>query len=363
MSIVCGALLSLCSPALAQTIDPQIKGVWDGVVAGKPVRACFNEPDDYQSFGAYYYRAHLEPIHLRHGKEQSRDEYVEGWPWEPGVAVWRIEKLTDKEVSGSWRHGRRTSSFRLTKVAGLKLGEDMTPCGSPIFHQPRLDGIRIGSKPAIQDGVRYAKLTLEYPDRKEVGVSTFALIGTSAAVRRINARLAKPFRGNPPEWHDCELTAADGNSSGGLSERIEPKLFAGKWLTAMQYDEAYCGGVHPDSWFTPMTFDLQTGNVVDLSKWLTKAAGNPKFSALLFAGWARGHDPECRETVEESVNRFSLDLELTRKGIAFYPNDLPHAAQACGDELLVPYAKVGPYLTLEGRKNVASLQAHFARKR
>ena len=36
---------------------------------------------------------------------------------------------------------------------------------------------------------------------------------------------------------------------------------------------------------------------------------------------------------------------------------------ACGDEFFVPFAKLDPYLTSEGRKNVAALQAEVGSKR
>jgi hypothetical protein len=350
------------SPATGAAEPPNFAGVWDGTIGDLPVRACFNEPDEREGFGTYYYKSHLQPISLRRMEDADRT-YGEGYPWEKKIPRWSLDKVTTGEIVGRWSNGQHQLSIHLTRVAGLALKEDETPCGSTLFQEPRLQGIHIATKPAVKDGVRYSRLILEYPDHKGVGVETFALVGIAPALRHINLQLRKPFSGNPPDWHDCEVNAANSNSSGGQSETYEPTMFTRRWLSAKEYVETYCGGAHPDSWAISHTFDLRTGREVDLSNWFNKQVGQAGFRRLLFAGWTRGEDAECREVVEQSVRAFALDIEMTRTGMIFTPNGLPHAVAACGDEFFVPFAKLARYLTPEGQKQIAALRTETIAKR
>lgn len=360
-AIITSILALQSSWGFAAAEQPSLAGVWEGTVGNQPVRACFNEPGVRDGFGAYYYKAHLQPIYLR-PLENEPGTYVEGYPWEKQIPQWILDKVTEDKITGRWSKDRHELSFRLVRLPGLTLKEDETPCSSSLFHAPRLRGIHLVSQPASKDGFRYTRLVFEYPDHTELDVETFALPGRTPAVLRLNANLRKPLEGNPPEWHQCELTAAASNSNGGLSDRTELRMVTRRWLNAVRFVEAYCGGAHPDSWYTPHTYDLQTGREVDLSKWLNGRVGTPTFRRLFFANGGRD-DHDCKDFVEQSVRAFALDIELKKNGLAFKPNDLPHVVQACGDESFISFAKLAPYLTPEGRKNIAALAAEVAAKR
>jgi len=345
--------------ALADPNASSVEGVWDGKVGSMPIRACFNQSEYGEGFGVYYYNAHLQLIQLRELKDSS-GTYVEGFPWDKDAPQWRIGKVSDHELSGEWRNGGKTLPFRLARTPWLRLAEDETPCSSKLFYEPRLRGIRIAVGTAEPPDPRYHRLVLEYPDQKDVGVETIELAGKTPAIRQINAQLRKPFEGNPPEWHECELIAGGGSSSGGWSESWEPKMFGRKWLSVTRYVETYCGGPHPDSWTSSHTYDLQSGREVDLSKWLNKSVGEAAFRRLLLDASGRGDDADCSEVVEQSIEGFALDIELRRNGLAFTPNNLPHVVQACGDEAFISFAELRPYLSTEGKRNVVALQAEFA---
>ena len=83
----------------------------------------------------------------------------------------------------------------------------------------------------------------------------------------------------------------------------------------------------------------------------------PSFRRLVIGRW-KG-DGDCADTIgtEEWWN-----IELNRTGFVFTPN-LAHVVQACEEDFKVPFAKLTDYLTPEGRKNVAALQAELTSRR
>ena len=54
-------------------------------------------------------------------------------------------------------------------------------------------------------------------------------------------------------------------------------------------------------------------------------------------------------------------LDLRRDGIAFTP-DLPRIVMACGDELVVSFRDLQPFLNATGKREVAALQAELAKR-
>ena len=90
----------------------------------------------------------------------------------------------------------RLEDIRLSKP----ISGDESPCASPLFHRPRLEGLRTLSSRAAMDGVAYTKLTLDLRGRFDSHFESFALDGTSAAAQRINAALGQGLAGDPPSW-------------------------------------------------------------------------------------------------------------------------------------------------------------------
>jgi hypothetical protein len=56
------------------------------------------------------------------------------------------------------------------------------------------------------------------------------------------------------------------------------------------------------------------------------------------------------------------NIELNRTGFVFTPS-VAHVVQACEEDVKVSFAKLAPYLTQEGKRNVAALQAQAASPR
>jgi hypothetical protein len=353
---------ALSAPAGAAE-GPAWHGVWQGTIGTLPVRACFADKE-YGSEGAYYYLRHLRAIPLEQ-LEKRGSAWVEQDGRDPKRPRWTF-KVVGAILSGTWSDGRGSLPFRLTRMPGLKPGQPA--CGSLLFNQPRLKRAPIVMGQARIDGVRYTKLTFRPgPQFPDVEIVTFALDRPGPAAQRINQRLREPLRGpaERSEWFRCmrtslAATARDGDYHVG----IEPVMASGRWLAARHWQEGSCGGASPFNSTASRTFDLSSGAEVALQNWLngraiargaagpgSPAALRPAFRQFLLAR-AKPRDADCREAV---ANEEYWDIGLRRAGLRFSPS-LPRVVQACGEEILVPFSRLTPYLSAQGSAGVASLR-------
>lgn len=354
-------MLALIALLAAQAAPSALPGVWEGHVGNLPIRACFVERE-WGPFGAYYYMSQrrligLEPI------EGARATFREGFDEGGAAPRWQIQSATATRLQARWTSGRRVLQVQLTRVAVT--GEE-GPCGSMAFHQPRLEGIRTVETAASMDGVAYRRIRLDPGTRFEASVESFALDGEGEATRRINAALARPFAGDPPEWFDCMRAPLEtGAMEGDLAETYAPAMISRRWLSVNHNYDASCGGAHPSSGLVYETYDRTSGAEVDLFDWFVPAAVRqervegaddelrtvlPPLRDVILAGWRP--EGECGEVVREAE---FWNIGLRRDGFVFSPS-LAHVVQACGEEFNVPFARVRSLLTREGQSNLEGLR-------
>ena len=361
-------LLALAVAAAPAPAD--LSGVWEGTVGTLPVRACFVHRE-FADFGAYFYLSQRRVIGLE-AEEGEGSAFRETGDSGAGGPRWRIEGADGDRLTAQWTNGHRALPVRLSRVSRV-VGEE-TSCSSMDFHRPRLDGVRTVTTRASLDGTSYRRLTLDAGGRFESSFETFALDGDGEAVRRINAALAEPLSGDPPHWFECiQGSLAFMPHEGSSDESLRPVLIAGRWLSVAHHWDGFCGGAHPDSSNSYRTFDLTSGNEVDLHSWFNDAAVErqhlaevnedivtvrPALRDFVLSGWTP-EDPECRDVIRDQEY---WSIGLTPRGMAFLP-DLPHVVQACGEEFLVPFARLGPFLTTEGAANLRDLAVELAARR
>jgi hypothetical protein len=117
----------------------------------------------------------------------------------------------------------------------------------------------------------------------------------------------------------------------------------------------YCGGAHNTSYTLYHTFDPQTGKKVDGWTWISTGEESVRADSPL-------------ETLIEKLNP-SLDGEdcrtgfnvqppyPTKKGFEF-PTIFSQAERTCNSTVLIPYKKLMPYLTAEGKVVATSFRKH-----
>jgi len=355
-----GPLIALAAAAAAPADLP---GVWQGTIGTLPVRACFTRRE-WATFGTYYYLSQLHTLGLSE-EPDMQGVFFEGNGAPADQPRWNIERAEGGQLTGRWRAGARTLPIRLTRVAGTASEE--APCGTLAFHQPRLEGVRTVTARATIDGVSYRRIALDTRGRFETSFQTFALDGTSDAVRRINAKLGEGLAGNPPRWFQC-IQDSLGSSAfeGSAEESLTPTMISRRWMSVAAHWDGFCGGAHPDSSNTYRLFDLASGEEIEILDWFNDSAVErhgtrggedayatlrPPFRDAILAGW-RPEDAECEETIrsEEFWN-----IGLNRNSLTFSPS-LPHVVQACGENLEIPFARLQPFLTPEGAANLRALQ-------
>lgn len=355
------ALIALLAAQAAPSAPSPLPGVWEGNVGNLPIRACFVERE-WSQFGAYYYLSQrrligLEPV------EGARETFREGFDESGSAPRWQIQSASGTQLQARWTSGRRQLAVRLTRVAVT--GEE-GPCASMAFHQPRLEGVRTTSRPASLDGVAYTKIALDHGGRFGANVETFALTGAGEAVQRINASLARPLTGNPPEWFDCMRAPLEtGAMEGDLAETYTPVMIARRWLSVNHQSDASCGGAHPSAGLYYETYDRASGARVDLHDWFVPSAVRqervegaddelntvlPPLREIILANWRP--EGECGEVVREAEY---WNIGLRRDAFVFSPS-LAHVVQACGEEFNVPFARVRRFLTREGAANLDGLR-------
>ena len=355
---------------LAQTAQaaPDLEamhGVWRGTIGNLPVHACY-DAGDYSNEGKYYYSKRLSTIPLR-ADDKTPGELTEGWAAKD-VARWRMTTIGKDQAEGAWSGKGRTLPIRLTRMPFATSDESSTACSSLAFVEPILAATRIVRTPARDHGLAIEKWKLAYPD-DSISVESVQLKGARPAIAIINRRLREPFDKADDGWKWCLRNA--GPFGAGYHDAVTVSWVTSRWLSVNLFNESYCGGAHPNNSNQPILLDRRTGNAANLYSWFRSAFSNREkvegysetidsLKAGLFELVIRTHprtgdkDKECGDAVETAS---SWTLELKAEGIAFTP-DLPRVVMACGDEVVMPWAKLKPYLSAIGKKEVAALRRH-----
>ena len=259
----------LALAAAAAPTPSELPGIWEGTVGTLPVRACFSRRES-GDFGAYYYLSRLRLIPLD-AEDGADGAFREGAGTDQDSPRWVIERADADRLTARWTGGARTLAVRLSRVARME--DDESPCSSPVFHQPRLEGVRTVTTRGSLDGVDYSRIRLDVRERYDVSVETFALDGEGEATQRINTALGSSLAGSPPQWFECiQDSLGYNNFEGDLAESLAPTMITSRWLVVSHQWEGFCGGAHPNSSNNYRTFDLASGREVNLHDWLVEGA-------------------------------------------------------------------------------------------
>jgi hypothetical protein len=368
--------------APAQAAVPAWSGAWRGTIGTSKVQVCLQHTD-YQDIGIYYYLRHLETIRLEASDRPSgRDlaTWTEGNASNPPAKrpQWHVTAVKNGRLDGTWTGNGKTLPIALTSVAVDKDSDDQA-CGSMAFSLPRFTKPVMTTKAAKVDGIAYTRVIVT-PGKpfSDSGFETFQLLGTSPAIRRINAELYKDLPKDPEhaDYFQCSLSALAQGWDGSRTSELKPETLTPGFLVEADSESWDCGGAHPDAGTTYTTWDLRKGTKIDLYGLFTKTAlarsvqnkGTPNeytttdytapFKAMIAAAVPLADD-ECKEAVTTADD---WSIRPTKSGMAFTP-DLPHVVAGCIDDGVIPYAKLTPYLTPAGKALVAAFQAEVkARK-
>ncbi len=362
--------------AAAHAAAPAWHGVWRGTIGTSKVQVCLQHTD-YQDFGAYYYMRHLQIIRLEApDKPAGKDlaTWTEGDASAPSAQnpQWHVTAVKNGHLDGTWTGNGKSLPIALTSVAMDKDSDDQ-PCGSMAFSLPRFTKPAVTTKPAKVDGIAYTRVVADIDKAfSDSSFETFQLLGTSPAIRRINAELYKdvPKDAGHADYFQCSMDALAQGWNGSRTSEIKPETLTPGFMVVADSESWDCGGAHPDANTSYQTWDLRKGTKIDVYGLLTgsalartvhdKGTANEyseitytaPFKAMILRAFPAA-DADCKDAVETTE---TWNARLTASGMAFTP-ELPHVAAGCVDDAVIPFAKLQPYLTPDGKALVAAFQA------
>lgn len=302
-------------------------GVWIGTIGAQRVRVCFSTPNGSQ----YYYNRRLEDIRLvaKTDRANSVTEWKEvasrGASKKVG-GIWKLDKkAVNNMLSGEWHAspGSVKLEIKLKKVAERK-GQS---CGSA-YDIPMED---LASERAKTWGVSFLPLTYTGASRFNAYVRTWLLDKAREAIA------CQSESGSEAEFEFVSL------------EDFTDKILV---IREMQFD-GYCGGAHNTSYTEYHTFDPQTGNKIDGWTWIRagkeSAQADSTLRKLIAKLYLAADSEHCRKG-------FDLQPPYPTKDGFEFPTNFGWAARVCDSVVLVPYHKLAPYLTAEGKAVAASFR-------
>jgi hypothetical protein len=314
-----------------------LRGVWIGTVAAQPVVACFSNA----GWGQYYYTSSGRSISLQ---ASMTGDWIEGSRFAPN-GRWSALRVAGGRIQAEWVSPKddRRAPIRLTRNATLA---DDGKCGeSAAYDSPRHASTKIVEGPGTLDlGLKVRKLTV-FADE----LSVLQLVDTDAAGERINAALRTELETAIRDRQECNADSGGAEFAWSMDTLA---LADAHWLVVRTWAGWYCGGPHPDSTSSAVTFDRRSGNRVDTSGWFGADGQVPDALAALVshrALVARGEedaDPEdsCRGAWEEQRG---FEVWPSRGGLTFAAQ-FSHAMQACSDEVELPMDEVRSFLSPAG---------------
>jgi len=176
--------------------------------------------------------------------------------------------------------------------------------------------------------------------------------GDEAQAREINAYLDRIDAGDRAERAAC---LSEGGTNRQWGRSVEAPMTGPRFLSVLLTTGYYCGGAHPDWEQKSLTFDLETGRLVDWALFLPADMALPRYestdqwpqllrSPSLKAWYARaaiaqrrianGED-ECAGVLMDSE---PLDAwpDGRTNGLALQVSGLSHAVSACTETVVMP---------------------------
>ncbi|MDK2126146.1 hypothetical protein [Parachitinimonas caeni] len=340
-------VLALTGAALPALGDDCLTRIWKGKVGDIPVMIAFESLGaDSQIGGRYYYRNQMEDLLL------IRDA--------PSVAQW-------KEVDPK---GRVTAYLSLTCRGDELIGEWQAADGkrrlqitayaanAETYSRQRFEAVRPRLVERLRFGAnRYERIAVA-EHASHLGLR---LVGNGAGLARINQTLMQDFLAALDNDIQCR---AQGRWMQGEQHSYENtsewRVIAWNrtYVVIGSQSSGYCGGAHPYSGSGAMTYDLETGQKVDISTWLTadyqqSISRDSKLWRTLIKRYRSGseYDEACIDSLEFSASM----VWPTSSGMVFQPF-APYALQFCIEEVEVPYSAIAGFLSPLGKSQVRRFQ-------
>ena len=325
-----------------------LEGVWLGHIGKNSVVACF----DSATTGSYYYTSHLYGIEL--WLDASGRNWNEETDGGESTGTWRDLVVVDSDMSGQWvaPSAGKPVSIRMHKTSELAPAENDESCRTAAYDEPRLRATTLKSSPVKQVS-GHSVITLSARNGE---LTVVQIQEPGHGIDSLNQTLRRELSQRIVESYECIQSDSPGEF---IDRKDEIKYFKDGLIAIGETFNGTCGGPYPASSLTVFTYDAMTGEDIDTSQWIRLEKGNfPPELLRLIAGIEfaprNGNSPEDEAGVAECRAAW-LDQDAgfvvwpAVAGLYFSPQ-FPHVIQACGDDVLVPFKRLEPFLSDAGRK-------------
>ena len=355
-------VIALSGFAHAKEAEDCMAQTWKGTIGAVPVTMQFenSDPGDEGSplAGRYYYRTSLTDL-LLVKDAAKRDRWKELDP--KGRVSGRLTlTCRGSTLSGTWNSPDESKTLPIN--AGVQPSES--------FSGYRMAGFKpTAGKRASIGGFHYERLAAQGFE----STKGLRLVGDGKALADINIILMKRFTDRLAEGIDC---IASGRMRRGEDHgyEYEYSMHMIAWNNAFvvigENFSGYCGGTHPSVSAEATTFNLQTGKPEVVSLWLIEKYRQdiPKNSplgkimmkiycekdVLIYPTKSTEIDPdECPGAIELSGE----NIWPTLTGITFRPATT-YDQSACIQDIDVPYKKLAPFLSAQGKDKAKAFRDH-----
>lgn len=216
-----------------------------------------------------------------------------------------------------------------------------------------------------QNGISYRRLSA-----LNGAVRSMELIGEGDKFAAINQKFLDGLRGAIDDSFFCQANLDKMTSANGMKKQDSAYAYrtsivsvTGRWITLSEGGGGNCGRNHPTNGGTIYTVDAGSGEKLELSAWLK---GEKKYG-YLYTPPEKLNDLIIRQAIRQSKkshprgdeedraclhilgsNEDGYTLSLGKKGLVF-STDLSHSVAACNEDVEIPYEKLQPFLTKEGK--------------
>lgn len=333
-------LTILVMPLSASAEPLLLKGVWAGTVGTKAIVACFNGRSPAESSGSYYYLSYLEPISL---SRQGEKQY---WYESAGAGRWELAAPLSGTMVGSWSNEKTNKNFpiRLSLVDG---GDDESACARDSYNS------RLESMPKIEKGkIVQFSAGRSYRVLRFAGQQTVDLFGPDSALGRINSRLRIDQSKEAVDSYFLQRREFLGSEGYPAVDEQQTKPvywdsnFVTIWFQLSRAGEGRSGISN-----SYVTWNVRTGEEVDLWRWIGASSNNPKLPPLLkkFLYQKIKVSAECKGPYRGEGD-YVLMLDKTGMHI-----DEEAWGEGCEKSFFVPYNKLAPFLSPAGKLAVSSI--------
>lgn len=380
-------MANLMAAEVAALPSPE-DGVWVGTLGAQAVVACFDHHQgateaDVPADASYFYERYGQLIKLA-PQPQSPGRWLEVGE-ETSTGTWELRVTAGDLLQGQWSDptGASTARIRLKRFKTLErfgplsllMCRILAP-GSRFGAQQR----QVSTRQTLPNGRQYRVLSV-----LDGAISTLELVGEGDGLASLNERLASELRIGAASYFDCpvrgeELTPANVKTKKpDYSSSIALLFWNERWVSLAQNSSGDCGGAYPFSDTNRSTWALSTGAPVDLWRWIAASrkpdalpddgAGYFNYAApeelyrLIAAKAVKARlafNPREAQEVSNCLDALTTyteyEITLGTKGLVF-SHRFPHVSQACDDNIEIPYSQLLPFLSAEGKKQVAFLMA------